>query len=107
MSTWVEPVCSLAKTWRTGNASIRQLFEPARSHLDDREEFVAAVTGWLRAHPDLVEAWQGYCDDKRTARGPYLDVRIPQVGFYDSGDHDATDHTDVVDACADFIYREA
>jgi hypothetical protein len=105
---WVEAVCGLPLVYGRGGRSIRQHFEPAGAHLGDRTAFLGAVGGWLRGHPEVIGAWQGYSEDKRAA-GPYLDLNRLEVGLYDAsaGYRDVRAHTDAVDACADFIYREA
>jgi hypothetical protein len=112
---WVEEICRLCVEWRSSEKSIRQLFAPALPHIDDRAAFLAAVSGWLRAHPDLIDAWQGYCEDKRTGQSPYFYFDGAwKVGFYDSSVKDVAGryqdehlYADGADACADFIYREA
>jgi|SRR5262245_9851272 len=105
---WVEAVCGLPLVHGRGERSIRQQFEPARAHLGDRTAFLAAIRGWLRGHPVLIDAWQAYSEDKRAA-GPYLDLNSLEVGLYDAsaGYRDVRAHADPVDACADFICREA
>jgi len=40
--------------------------------LTDRGEFLLAVTGWLRQHPELVDQRRGYSADKRTSPSPYF-----------------------------------
>jgi len=108
MPDWVEATCRLPLVYRTGDKSIRQLFEAARDQLHDRAAFIAAAAQWLRHHPELINAWQGYSEDKRRP-GPYLELTSLKVGCYDvaSGHRDVHVHGDPVDACADFIYREA
>ena len=114
MTDWVEATCGLPLVFRTGESSIRQLFQPALANLDDRATFLAAVSAWLREQPDLIKAWEAYCEDKRTGRGPYFVLNSLAVGFYDSSSEAAAGryederlHTDAAKACADFIYREA
>jgi hypothetical protein len=74
--------------------------------------FLLAVTGWLQQHPELVDQWRRYSADKRTSSGPYLGrtgQSVPlEVGYYsqDVGPLDVRHHSDVIDGCADFIYRE-
>jgi|SRR5262245_24533132 len=109
MTNWVEAICGLALVFRTGEKSIQQLFEPALIHLDDRDVFLAAVSKRLREQPRLIDAWQEYSWAKRTGRGPYFEQTSLEVGFYDksSGHQDVHLHAHAVDACADFILREA
>lgn len=114
MTDWVEAICGLPLVFRTGDKSIRQHFEPASPHLDHRDTFLAVISARLRRHPDLINAWVEYCDDKRTDRGPSLRQNPMEVGFYDSSVREKVErhqavrrHSDPVAACADFIYREA
>lgn len=73
--------------------------------MSDTSELLSQLRGRLRGDPDLIDAWQQYSWDKRGSPSPYLD-RL-EVGFYDAGYHDVRTHEDAVDACADFIHREA
>jgi hypothetical protein len=104
----VETICILPLVYRTGEKSIREHFEPARPHLANRPAFLSAVGARLRKQPDLIDAWQRYCQDKRTT-GPYLDVGSLEVGIYEvaSGCREVSVHASPVEACADFIHREA
>jgi hypothetical protein len=107
---WAAQVCHLPTAFREGGSSIRELFEPAAAHLDDRGGFVQAVSAWLREEPALIDVWLTYSADKR-AHGPFLSQDSPavEVGFYDpeSGRRDITRHSGPIEACADYIYREA
>ena len=113
MTAWVEKLCAIAFRWKTGNASIRMLFEAASPELTNRDEFLGAVAGWLRQHPELIDEWYGYAVDKRVDRGPYFkfgdEGGCAEVGFYDPdrGYLDVMHHSDPADACADFLWREA
>jgi hypothetical protein len=57
----------------------------------------------------LIEAWQAYSWDKRTSSGPALEQH--RVSFVVSDPIfsrlDVRQYEELVDACADFIYREA
>lgn len=107
-SDWVEQVCTIALRWRHEHSSISDLFAPATAHLDDRAAFIAAITPWIEAHPDVIEAWQGYSEDKRSSPSPYFGRQHDLVvGFYDGSFNDEVYHTGAVAACVDFIYREA
>lgn len=101
---WVDQLCGIAAEWREGTLSIRERFERAAPDLDD-----PAILDYLRRRlgrdSDLVDAWQSYSDDKRSSPSPYLDGL--EVGFYDAGRGDVSRHDHPVDACADFIHREA
>jgi hypothetical protein len=93
----------LSRRWDDGPRTVR-------AHLSDREAFLAAVTEYVRSHPELVEAWVGYSEDQRTGSGPYVlrgDEGPREVGFYEHGYRDVRHHRDDAEAVGDFIYREA
>jgi len=101
----VSGLVSIAQTWRAGDHSIRELFQVAAPELDDADSLRAAVREALTADGALLAAWQTYSYDKRSSPSPYLDGG--EVGFYDGGRHDVVTYVDPLDACADFICREA
>ena len=101
----VSNLVTIALTWRSGDRSIRELFEAAGPDLDDAEALRRAIHDALVADPLLPPAWQTYSYDKRSSPSPYLDG--PEAGFYDGGRHDVVVYDDPVDACADFICRES
>lgn len=107
---WATQVCHLPTAFHESGSSIREMFQPAAAHLDDRAGFVQAVSAWLREEPALIDVWLTYSADKRT-HGPFISQDSPavEVGFYDpeSGRGDITKHSDPIEACADYIYREA
>src|ERR1700737_1707173 len=77
---WVGPLCQIALNWKKGDRSIVQHFGNASPDLSDKR-FPALVRAYLSHHPALINAWQGYSEDKRTSPSPYLDRR--PVGFFE------------------------
>jgi hypothetical protein len=107
---WVEATCRVAQVRSTNPLSIQQLFRNAAPDLSSSDRFTTLVVRCLDKKPELVEAWQGYPYDKRTDRGPYMEGH--EVGYFDGRYHDVRyhdvrNHADLVNACADFILREA
>jgi hypothetical protein len=102
---WVESLCSIASRWKQPGTTILGLFREAAPDLSEPPSFDRLVKARLGHATMLVDAWQNYSWDKRTTPSPYLDGL--EVGFYDAGRHDVVEHRDRVDACADFIHREA
>jgi hypothetical protein len=95
--------------YRTGDTSIRDLFQRAGPEFDD-PHFLELVDQRLEGEPELVTAWQQYSHDKRGTPSPYLDGL--EVGFVEVIDGHAeargvhsfeTSH----EACASFVFREA
>lgn len=67
-----------------------------------------AVGDHLSKHPQLVEAWTLLSLDKRTDRGWYLTERSDssfEVGYHPHGPR--LSFSDLVQACAEFVVREA
>jgi hypothetical protein len=101
---WVAPVCCTPRDLR-GDETIVGLFRRASPDLSERDLFVAAVSRYLARHLELLEMWQGYSADKRTPSGPYIIGN--EVGYFYKQRKDVQVYERPVDACADFIYREA
>jgi hypothetical protein len=102
---WVDAVAAIARRRSEPGATILGLFEDAAPDLSDRRTFEKFVADRLKDDPELLDAWQAYSWDKRTSPSPYLDGL--EVGLYDRGRRDATEHRDTPLACADFVFREA
>jgi hypothetical protein len=95
--------------YRTGDASIRELFQRAAPDLDN-PQFLPVVARRLEHEPELVTAWQQYSHDKRGTPTPYLGGL--EVGFVEVIDgqvrsRDIRQFETAFDACAAFIFREA
>ena len=102
---WVERLCDLPVRFRAGNLSIRVLMEESAPDLSDVDRARALIRHRLAEEPALVEAWQTYSYDKRSSPSPYLDDC--EVGYFDGKRRDVVRNDDRLDACADFIMREA
>jgi hypothetical protein len=102
---WLETLCRIPREWKTGQESIRELFERAAPDLSEPDHFAAVVRQKLLSDPELVEAWQAYSWDKRSSPSPYMDGT--EVGFFDGERRQVIKHQDRTEACADFIYRES
>ena len=66
-----------------------------------------AIQQFLEAHPDLLDEWAEYSDDKRVGSGWYFDLPRLAVGFYEHGKR-AREQTykHPVEACAVFVMLE-
>jgi len=110
MADWVEEVSDHPLRFHLPESSnITVLFSPADAYLDDRSAFIAAVTPWIQTHRNLVDARIDYSEDRRGFPAPYF-VRESGslvVGFFDGEYGDMARHKDEVEACVDYIYREA
>lgn len=102
---WVEPLCLIAQEWNTGDRSIRQQFERASPDLSDAARAQALIRHRLAEEPAIAEAWQIYSYEKRSRPRHYLDDC--EVGYFDGKRRSVVRYDDRLDACADFIVREA
>lgn len=102
---WVRALCEVPRRVRRENRSLLDCIVDARPPLSDIDGETAAIERHLRKHPALVVDWQDESDGTRGSPNHYL--KGCEVGFYDSGFHDQTVHSDEVAACADFVYRKA
>jgi hypothetical protein len=106
---WLESLCRIPLSSRRSSLSIHDLFERAGPDLGN-PRFVALVRAQLSKDPALVRAWQEYSYDKRGSPSPYMDGT--EVGFFEVDDGrtrsvDVRHYDNPVDACADFVFREA
>ena len=107
----IAKVCAIPSDFRRNDATIRSLaeasgYEPARDAVT-----VETLQTHLKAHPDQVEAWLAYSEDKRVESGWYLETRPARgfvLGYYQSGKGmGRQEHfPDAARACAEFIKKE-
>ena len=77
---WLELLCRIPLDFRTGDVSVRELFQRAAPDVEDAR-FVEMVVARLEREPGLVDSWQQYSYDKRGTPSPYLDGT--EVGFFE------------------------
>jgi hypothetical protein len=65
----------------------------------------AVLVPLLQAHPDLVEQWLMYCEDKRTSCGFWVDETTLRVGSLEAPDSDSQ-HKSLEEAVARFVVQE-
>lgn len=100
-------VCAIPDDFRRGKGSLVDIVR-ASGYAEIRGEFATReLAEYLRRHPDVVDAWVGYSQDKRTTHGWYL--RPPcSVGRSTAEPPLAREHkyVDLAAACAAFIVAE-
>jgi hypothetical protein len=101
-------ICGLPAQFKArGDVSVSQLVEESGYLAAPADLTVESVSTYLREHPELIEAWFGYSEDKRTSSGWYV-VERPrdtfEVGEYPKGDRISI--AGRASACAEFIVRE-
>jgi hypothetical protein len=109
MDEWPKQIIQIPSLLHASGLSVRQLFEPALTALATPEIFRSQVSEQLRLEPELVKSWLTYSEDKRSSPSPYLTVHDTgyEVGFFDSRNHAVKTYADPIEACVDFVHREA
>ncbi|MGE0304491.1 MAG: hypothetical protein AB7N61_19635 [Acidimicrobiia bacterium] len=102
---WVGELCEVPRQMRRENQSLLACIRDAGPPLADDDQETASIERYLRRHPTLIVDWQDESDGTRGSPNHYF--KGCEVGFYDAGFHDQTQHPDEVAACADFVYRKA
>ena len=101
----VKALVRIPMDFAQGGRSVVDLFEAAAPDLGDIKDLRTRIHDELAADPQLLEAWQTYSYDKRGTPSPYLDGL--EVGFFDRSRQDVVSYDNSVDACSDYICREA
>ena len=103
-------VCTLAERYYRGEAAPQELAFESGFLLHRERVKVGAVRRWLRKHPDTIQWWERWSEDKRTASGWYF-VRRPffsECGWYETprGKQHVRRFMSASAACAYFVVRE-
>ena len=105
----VQKVCAIpADFHRRGDVSVLYLLEESGYDTVRDAVTVAIIQQHLQAHPDLIDVWAGYSDDKRCSSGWFFDDRRYTTGHYSSsaGRSQEQVFTERSQACAEFIKHE-
>jgi hypothetical protein len=108
----VDAVCRIPLDFhRLRNVSVRNLLK-ASGYLEHPDAVgEPELAAFLRANPDVIEAWTALSEDKRVSEGWYLlspatsfDGHHWVVGYYPEGKRFSS--LDAAEACAYYIKRE-
>lgn len=104
----VARICDLPLRFKARRTvSVVQLVDESGYRAAPTELTVDAVSAHLREHPQLIEAWLRYSEDKRRSSGWYVTRRSSdtfEVGYYPGGERFSV--VSPTSACAEFIVRE-
>jgi hypothetical protein len=102
----VERICSLPVTFRDGSQSALEILAKSGVLQTPEALTIAAVAAHLNEHPELIDAWMLWSEDKRVSSGWYFLYERPNfvVGFYPHGDRLV--FKDAITACTQFVFRE-
>jgi len=99
-------ICRLPVDFYSGSKSMVQLV--AESGIRECPSALAAsvISPYLTDHPELIEYWLRWSENKRVSSGSYLICRSGGyvVGFHPNGETLA--FTEPPTACAEFVVRE-
>jgi hypothetical protein len=104
----VQKVCAIPADFnRRGDVSVLYLLEESGYDTVRDAVTVAIIQQHLQAHPNLIDLWAGYSDDKRCSSGWFFDGRYT-TGHYSSsaGRSQEQVFTARSQACAEFIKHE-
>ncbi len=104
----VADICELPLRLRIRNISVIALVEESGYRDDPNALTVDAISSYLAEHPELVDSWFGYSEDKRTSSGWYvkqLAADAFEIGYYPKGE--PLSISGRIPACAEFIVRES
>jgi hypothetical protein len=103
-------IINIPKKFKTANASIHSLLKYS-GYFETHDLVTAeAIREALLEHPDYVDDWIQYSEDKRCSSGWFFRQKGPgyEVGFFSSKDgySQSTMYSDRLEACAAFIKKE-
>ena len=102
----VERLCKLPHDFNVGKKSPSQLVAASGVARCEAAVSTEALAKFLARHPELVEEWLHWSEDKRVSSGWYFLKERNEyvVGYYPNGER--LSFADPVRACAEFVNRE-
>ncbi len=99
----IDKICNLPLTFKQVDKSLNALLTETKFQFFYKEISIADIIQYLQIHPDLLDVWKQYSDDKRTSGGFYYHSKY--IGSIDHITFDKTFTSDTA-ACAEYILRE-
>ena len=99
----IDMICNLPNAFKQVDKSIDTLINESQFQLFYKEIRIEDIIKYLQIHPDLIEDWKQYSDDKRTSGGYYY--RSMHIGSVENKTFDKTFTSDT-EACAEYILKE-
>ncbi|MBT8454674.1 MAG: hypothetical protein HKO95_00165 [Rhodobacteraceae bacterium] len=102
----IQTVCDFPNLFRNGQKSAVQLAKSLRLRARRAEITQPALAAFLKDHPEQIELWLGWSDDKRTS--PAWGLRRTDTGYllFRYPDGPRTSYENGPEACAAFIEKE-
>lgn len=108
----VEAVCSIPDavrgySQRPTARSAQELLAASGYASPEPDLTLQQLADYLGAHPEIVEHWTRWSEDKRVGEGWYFDAQTATVGYYSSRGHENVQRfANQFEACASFILQE-
>lgn len=99
----IDKISNFPLTFRQVDKSLNALLIETEFQFFSKEICLADIIDYLHKHPNLLDIWKQYSDDKRTTGGFYY--RENYIGSIDHMTFDKTCTSDTT-ACAEYILRE-
>ena len=99
----IDKICNLPQTFKQVEKSLNALLTETKFQFLYNEISLADIIHYLQNHPNLLDVWKEYSDDKRTTGGYYYHEKY--IGSLDHLTFDKTFTSDT-EACAEYILRE-
>ena len=99
----IDKICNLPKAFKQGDKSLNILLTESKFQIFHKEINTYDIIQYLQLHPDLLDVWKQYSDDKRTSGGFYYCSKY--IGSIDQITFDKTFTSDT-EACAEYILKE-
>ena len=102
----VAAVARIAETLHESGQSLQVTIRAVR-YKDIRAQLrTQDLSHYLRTHPELIEKWHHFSQDKRTGGGWYFEVSERGAWVGQVGPDTPLPFADSADACAEYILRE-
>ena len=99
----IDKICNFPLIFKQVDKSLNALLTETKFQLIYKEISIADIIHYLQIHPNLLDVWKQYSDDKRTSGGFYY--RENYIGSIEDITFDKTFISDT-EACAEYILRE-
>lgn len=99
----IDEICNLPLTFKQSDKSLNAILTETKFQLFYKEISIADIIHYLQMHPNLLDVWKQFSDDKRTTGGFYY-----RENYIGSIDHITFDKifTSDTEACAEYILKE-
>jgi len=109
MNNMIKEICQIPIKLKTENKSPYDLLKESGYFENSKVLTIEHIMEYLNKNKDTVTEWLDYSLDKRTSSGWYFieENKKPIVGYLNEGKREQEkEYTDLIQACAIFIFTE-